>query len=316
MVRLSAAAQATLCYMAASVGMVISNKEAVSRLHAGTILLALQFFTTILATLLLHCLGLKTISGDRQDVWRWLPIGLLSGLLFWTGMQAIKYASLSTLTVLRNASPLFLLGAERILFGADVTPAMLASICLILFGVFMYGVDDLSAQASLGIIFVLLDAAMVCIDRLAEKHMLQIQPISLSTSALVLETNVVSLCFMIALLIGPLNQEWENLSLSTAGITWGLISCVVGAAIAFAGVALARNLSATAALIVTNVDKVLVMIYGLLILGDTIDALRLCGCFLAIGGGAWHAYARLQASEVPEESPEPTGRVVLIEATT
>ena len=44
------------------------------------------------------------------------------------------YASLSTLTVIRNASPLILLGAERLMFGVPITKDAIISLSTILIG--------------------------------------------------------------------------------------------------------------------------------------------------------------------------------------
>ncbi|CAE7844257.1 GFT1 [Symbiodinium microadriaticum] len=291
------AVRATTLYMICSVGMVVANKEAATRLQAGTILLAMQQLATILVACVLHILGSKEIRGNMHEVIRWSPIAVLSGLILWTGMQALMYASLSTLTVIRNASPLILLGAERLMFGVPITKDAIISLTTILIGVVIYCSDDISTKEALGIFLVVLDAAFVCLDRLAQRYLLQEMPVSLSSSALVLVSNAVGLLFSVALLFYPMHTELHEVEWTPAGISWSIASCIGGAAIAYAGIGLSRNLSATAALVVTNIDKVLVLCYGVMMLGDHFDSTKLCGCTFALVGGTWHAWGRLRAGE-------------------
>ncbi|CAE7208725.1 GONST4 [Symbiodinium pilosum] len=207
------------------------------------------------------------------------------------------YASLSTLTVIRNASPLILLGAERLMFGVPITKDAIISLTMILIGVVVYCSDDLSTKEALGIFLVVLDAAFLCLDRLAQRYLLQEMPVSLSSSALVLVSNAVGLGFSTVLLFFPMHTELHEVEWTPAGIAWSIASCIGGAAIAYAGIGLSRNLSATGALVVTNIDKVVVLCYGVMMLGDHFDSRKLCGCTFALVGGTWHAWGRLRAGE-------------------
>ncbi|CAK9017115.1 unnamed protein product [Durusdinium trenchii] len=295
------AIKATALYMICSVGMVVANKEAATRTQAGTILLAMQQCATITVAGVLHLVGAKLIRGNFHAVIRWTPIAVLSGLNLWTGMQALMYTTLSTLTVIRNASPLILLGAEHFMFGVAITKDAIVSLAIILLGVLIYCSDDISSQEALGILFVILDAFIVCLDRLAQRYLLQETPVNLSISALVLVSNIVGLFFSLALLFYPMHAELHETEWTMPGIAWALASCFGGAAIAYAGIGLSRNLSATGALVVTNIDKVLVLLYGILMLGDRFTTPKIVGGTLALLGGTWHAWSRLRTGEVKKQ---------------
>lgn len=295
------AIRATAMYMICSVGMVVANKEAATRTRAGTILLAMQQCTTIAVAGVLHLVRAKLIRGSFFEVVRWIPIAVLSGLNLWTGMQALMYTTLSTLTVIRNASPLILLGAERLIFGVPITKDAIISLAIILLGVVIYCSDDISSQEALGIFFVILDAFIVCLDRLAQRYLLQETPVNLSISALVLVNNIIGVFFSWALLVYPMHGELHETEWTISGIAWSLASCIGGAAIAYAGIGLSRNLSATGALVVTNIDKVLVLLYGVLMLGDRFNGPKILGCALALLGGAWLAWSRLRTGEVKKQ---------------
>lgn len=290
--------RAIAAYMLASVGMVVANKQTVSTLRAGTVLLALQMAVTCLAVLVLFACGLAPIEGTASAALRWAPTGILSGLLLWAGMEAVKHASLSTLTVLRNASPMFLLAAEWAAFGTRPTLGKAASLLVILVGVCLYTWADLQDANTdyRGIIFVLLDAALVCLDSLLERYLLALNPVNLSTGALVLVGNAVGLLPVAVLLLGPCAGEWAELHVDLRGSMWGLATLPGGVAMAYLGLLLRRVVSATGAVVVSNVDKVVVLLYGILCMGDRMDAWKVSGCALALVGGAWHAVAGSSAA--------------------
>jgi len=297
-----AAPVAIACYMAASVGMVVANKRAVGSLHAGTVLLAVQQLFTCAAVLAMSFFRVVALEGSWPDALRWSPTGMLSGLVLWAGMQAVKRASLATLTVVRNASPLFLLVAEWLAFGHRPTTGKVASLVVILVGVCVYTWDDMqdSSFDPMGIFFILLDAFLVCIDSLLERYLLALNPVDLSTPSCVLVTNSVGLIPVALLLLGPCSDEWSELEIDSSGMIWGLLTLPLGVAMAFVGISLRRVVSATAAVVVANVDKVVVLLYGVLFMGDGLDTWKGVGCAFALAGGAWHAVARRSA---PDEGP-------------
>eukprot|EP00927_Polykrikos_kofoidii_P061998 TRINITY_DN56821_c0_g1_i1.p1 TRINITY_DN56821_c0_g1~~TRINITY_DN56821_c0_g1_i1.p1 ORF type:complete len:338 (-),score=34.35 TRINITY_DN56821_c0_g1_i1:33-1046(-) len=285
--------KAIVMYMCTSVSLTVVNKIAVHHIIAGTVLVAVQLVATCAVTVMLHVSGLSRLSGTSGDALRWIPVGLLFGVLIWTGMQSGKYASLSTLTVLRNASPLLLLLAEWLLFGQRPTCAMVLSLFVSLFGICLYAWGELQTSTEVrGIIYISVDICLVCIDRVMERYLLQLKPIALSTSATVFIQNMAGLLPVMFLLIGPFSFEWRELDLGPTAVVWGLVSLPFGAAIAYVSVFLARALTATSALVVANIDKVLVLGYGVVIMHDALNGKKLLGCLIALLGGAWHAWAR------------------------
>lgn len=280
-------------YMAASVGMVIANKRAVGLLRAGTVLLAAQLLVTIAFVLLGATLRLLRPRGTLSGAARWSPTGVLNGLLLWTGMQSVKRSSLSTLTVVRNASPLFVLVAEWFAFGAQPSTGKVLSLVVILVGVCIYTWADLQDASTdrLGVVFIALDAFLVSVDGLLERYLLAVNPIDLNLAACVLVQNCTALLVTLLLLAGPLSGEWAEAETSELGLAWGALSLPGGVAMSFLGVFIRRVVSATAALVVSNVDKVMVLLYGVVVMGDGMDRFRAIGCVLALAGGAWHALA-------------------------
>ena len=50
-------------------------------------------------------------------------------------------------------------------------------------------------------------------------------------------------------------------------------------------------------MVVTNLNKFVVVLYGMLFLSEAATATSMLGCLITIGGGAWYAKAREQAAE-------------------
>eukprot|EP00929_Paragymnodinium_shiwhaense_P001299 TRINITY_DN101525_c0_g1_i1.p1 TRINITY_DN101525_c0_g1~~TRINITY_DN101525_c0_g1_i1.p1 ORF type:complete len:345 (+),score=62.22 TRINITY_DN101525_c0_g1_i1:106-1140(+) len=292
------AVEAVLFYVVTSTLMMVANKKAVIEIKAGTVLVAAQMVATCLFALGMHVTGLCKLRGNFADAVRWAPTGLLFGVILWTGIMSVKYASLSTITVVRNASPMALLIGEWAVFGLRPSKEMVLSLLLLLCGVCMYVYSDTSMIGSetrtLGMLFIAADVVFVCLDRLLERYLLAHKPVQLSATALVLVSNSVGcLAVLFSLYFGLCGEEGHEIQLrSFPAYAWGCTSLFCGAAIAFASVQLARSVSATTALVVSNVDKVLVLSYGVLCMGDKFDAPRALGCFVALLGGSWHLLER------------------------
>eukprot|EP00933_Yihiella_yeosuensis_P005960 TRINITY_DN110586_c0_g1_i1.p1 TRINITY_DN110586_c0_g1~~TRINITY_DN110586_c0_g1_i1.p1 ORF type:complete len:344 (-),score=26.30 TRINITY_DN110586_c0_g1_i1:12-1043(-) len=291
------ASHAVAFYMMSSVGMTVANKRAVGSFHAGTVLLGIQLLATCVIVILLWACGMTRIEGTRSAMMTWAPTGLLSGGVMWAGMQALKHASLSTLTVVRNASPLFLLLAEWRLFHVKPSKSATLSLLVILTGVCIYTWDDLQVEHGdvLGIVYIALDAFLVCIDGMLERYLLALKPVELSTGALVLISNGVGLLPVILLLMGPCAAEWSEIHIDTSSLIWGCLTLPGGALMSYSSVFLRCSVSATAALVVANADKILILGYGILCMKDQMNILKTSGCALALLGSAWHAWARVSS---------------------
>ena len=76
-----------------------------------------------------------------------------------------------------------------------------------------------------------------------------------------------------------------------------VISCLNGLAISYAGLRVQQLVTATSFMVLTNVNKVLVVTFGVLVLGDPISATSGFGVCIAIGGGLWYAQERKRLDE-------------------
>merc|ERR1719231_65460 len=81
--------------------------------------------------------------------------------------------------------------------------------------------------------------------------------------------------------------RWEEAwgGLSTRGAAMIALSCLNGLAISYAGLRVQQLVTATTFMVLTNVNKVLVVLFGVLALGDPITPLSSLGVAVAIGAG-------------------------------
>jgi len=97
--------------------------------------------------------------------------------------------------------------------------------------------------------------------------------------------------------------HWSTVSSTLTYAEWMLIgaSCLNGLAISYAGLRVQQLVTATTFMVLTNVNKFVVIIFGVVALHDPLSARSAFGVLLAMGGGVWYAQARAKA---PEERKE------------
>ena len=81
------------------------------------------------------------------------------------------------------------------------------------------------------------------------------------------------------------------------------LSAVVGLAIGWAGINLQQYVSATSLLVLTNVNKVIVILIGILFLGDSASWASVLGAVVALGGGVCYGLARRCVAQTGSSAP-------------
>merc|ERR1712023_62883 len=104
-------------------------------------------------------------------------------------------------------------------------------------------------------------------------------------------------CLAMPLMMLAFN-EWGSLG-NFADVTpagWGFIiwSCLCGACISYTAFRAQRRISATSFLVVVNMNKFVVVAYGIIALGESYKPLAGVGCALALLGGAYYSWDRSQ----------------------
>ena len=100
-------------------------------------------------------------------------------------------------------------------------------------------------------------------------------------------------------------SRWSDVAaeMTLGGAILVLTSCINGLAISYAGLRVQQMVTATSFMVLTNVNKFVVILFGVLVLKDELTALSTLGVLLAMGGGLWYGRARSRMQEFSAAPP-------------
>ena len=324
-----------LFFMLCSCSMLIVNKLALNALPLPFVVLTLQMGFAVVA---LCCAPCYLRFGSLQDVLRWcrgIP-WLFAGMLG-SSMLALNFASMAALVVVRNMGPLLALPIERAYQEKiAVSVRSVAAMVVILAGVVLYMYNDVTldpANAALGLLYMFINLVLAIIHGLLTRRLLAVAPVDISSNGIVVLNNF---CSLLPMAFGGVvnSNEWARLPEAAKKLgagEWTLIvaSCTVGLGISWAGInvqrytsatrlgkgasytratprslprlPLYRYISATTMLVLTNLNKFVVIGFGIVFLGESDSWQAILGCITALGGGVWYAQERAALNRKKEE---------------
>jgi len=324
-----------LFFMACSCSMLIVNKLALNALPLPFVVLTLQMGFAVVA---LCCAPCYLRFGSLQDVLRWcrgIP-WLFAGMLG-SSMLALNFASMAALVVVRNMGPLLALPIERAYQEKiAVSVRSVAAMVVILAGVVLYMYNDVTldpANAALGLLYMFINLVLAIIHGLLTRRLLAVAPVDISSNGIVVLNNF---CSLLPMAFGGVvnSNEWARLPEAAKKLgagEWALIvaSCTVGLGISWAGInvqrytsatrlgkgasytratprslprlPLYRYISATTMLVLTNLNKFVVIGFGIVFLGESDSWQAILGCITALGGGVWYAQERAALNRKKKE---------------
>ena len=162
-------------------------------------------------------------------------------------------------------------------------------------GVLIYESHDLDFSPA-GLVFLMVNLAAACMERLAQRHLLAVKTVDCSRPALMVLNNGIGAVLTSILLVAFAPTEWHALKHATrrvkgASVTVAL-SCLVGCAISYSGLWLQKLVTATSFMVLGCSTKVAVIAWGMLFLGEAAGPFSVFGAALSVAGG--YAYARLR----------------------
>ena len=322
-----------LFFMMCSCSMLIVNKLALNALPLPFVVLTLQMAFAVVA---LCCAPCYLRFGSLQDVLRWcrgIP-WLFAGMLG-SSMLALNFASMAALVVVRNMGPLLALPIERAYQEKiAVSVRSVAAMVVILAGVVLYMYNDVTldpANAALGLLYMFINLVLAIIHGLLTRRLLAVAPVDISSNGIVVLNNF---CSLLPMAFGGVvnSNEWARLPEAAKKLgagEWALIvaSCTVGLGISWAGInvqrcgprnsgairaqfgailerplpPLCRYISATTMLVLTNLNKFVVIGFGIVFLGESDSWQAILGCITALGGGVWYAQERAALNRKKKE---------------
>jgi len=152
----------------------------------------------------------------------------------------------------------------------------------------------------------LLNMIAAVLERLVQRKLIAINPIDVSKTGMMLINNAASLLLMVPLLFwfGEHDKWYRFRSLNRTGMTLLVASCVNAVAISWAGINAQGYVTATTFMVLTNLNKFVVIGFGMAFLNEARTWQAYVGCVIALSGGLWYARIRSQPIAPPKVAPE------------
>jgi len=298
-------------WMICSIGMMLFNKFAIKAFPVECTLVALQMGVTVLAMVLFCFRSIKI--GSLWDVLRWtMVVPFFTGMLL-SSILALKFAPMSLVVVFRTLSPMASLLIER--FYPDplrISLPMLGSIATMAGGAALY-TSAMHKSGLGGIGWVFLNIFFAVGDRLLQRLMLakDQNPVDISKTGITLLNNLEGMLPLVVVM-GIKNELAEIpaavAEISTSGIVWVILSCLVGVAISYTGIWAQSLISATSFLVLVNANKfVIIFIEAFCLKSKTLAPIQVVGAIVTILGGVLYGKAReaLEAESKRKAEREP-----------
>lgn len=250
------------CFVIASCTMMPLNKVVMRRLHHTP-------FTAVAGQMLGGALLLAFGSHRMSSgVYRCLVLPPLFTMMIVTSMFSLHYASLGAIMAIRNTAPLICLPLENLF----VTPRPIdgktaTSLALVLAGCVGYVWNDLHTSM-LGVALIGVNTIASVFDRLVQRSLLSETDISKATILLV--NNLVGGCIVAGLAYVAEEDSIGAMQKEEARVPW-VASILVGLCLGYSGVWAQSHVNATTHLLLSNLNRIVVLLVGSIVLGETVQ---------------------------------------------
>jgi drug/metabolite transporter (DMT)-like permease len=286
------------CYVVASIGMNLLNKEAATTFRSTFLLVIIQMAFASAVILLME---FRKMSCARYgDLLRWAAVPLAFAGMLATSMWAMREASLSAVLILKNFLPIVSFAAEKALFNTplSITKSMVFSLFVTFVGTVLYGFADASVT-NLGKLFVVVNCVFTLADRLIQTYYLKLSgDFTISVPLCMLLNNTLGIVPMLALAFASGEMPQWRAAIDQADSDtwlWVVLSSGCGACLGYVGLRTQQLVSGTTVLVLQNLNKILLLGMSAAFLGDSLRPLSWVGCAISIGGCCWYSALRLPA---------------------
>jgi len=242
-----------LLWLASTLSMNLSNKEAVQ--STPTLLALLQMvFTVLVLVLIWPVLGMDSF-GQLRELTPWLPVCFLFAAMLVTALIGFALAPISVIIIMASLRPLIALTIETNLFGDSATNYRIAGAVLGAVGAVVYLVGNMPAAdvSTTALVVLGFNSLVATVDRCYQRYYLHHKPVKATKAALVLTFNVGGALLVLAAYplwkheVPFFQERWAGWE---AGRDIGdlyivLLSCLSGLALGYFGVAFQTDISAT-----------------------------------------------------------------------
>lgn len=251
----------------------------------------MAFTTAVLLFCCRHCLHI----GSWNDFLRWARlIPLLYAMMLTSSLLALNSYSMGAMIVVRNIAPILTMPIEKA-WHEDVPADMCTFVILlyILSGAVLYVNND-THFSPFGLMMMIVNMMVASMERLIQRRLIAVKPVDISKMGMLGINNAIGMVYVSSLLlVFPEYQSWTQV-LRKSDYTYLLLflSCITGLGIGWTAINAQHYVSATTMLVLTNLNKVIVIVYGMLILGESSTPQAIGGCAIVLTGGLLYAHDR------------------------
>jgi len=289
--------------MVSSFSMASLNSLVVAHLPIPLTIVSVQMAFTVASV---GCSPSSLSWGSLEDIRRW---GAVEPFLFLGSVAssavALNYAPTGLMSFCRHAAPLASALIEAHFRNPFVLTAhTLGSMGVMLAGAAMYLSHDFNAWTKAGVAIASVNALFAVMDRVVQRHLIANIPVDISKTMMMLLNNGIAVlpCFLLALAAGEHTQWRAKLRRVNTQSVLLVLSCLNAAALCYLGIRLQHHVTATTFMVLTNMSKLVVVIFGAAFLGEATSALSMAGVLVSIAGSFYYVEARKRAEKAPRES--------------
>eukprot|EP00747_Dinoflagellata_sp_TGD_P163619 gnl/TRDRNA2_/TRDRNA2_182475_c0_seq1.p1 gnl/TRDRNA2_/TRDRNA2_182475_c0~~gnl/TRDRNA2_/TRDRNA2_182475_c0_seq1.p1 ORF type:complete len:478 (+),score=78.77 gnl/TRDRNA2_/TRDRNA2_182475_c0_seq1:59-1492(+) len=284
------------CWLVSSFGMNVMNKLAASHFPSTCLLVIIQMVFADFVMIL----EWKNMTYEKlSDVIKWMIVPLFFAGMLSTSIWAFKETTMSTVLILRNVLPLFAFAVEKYLFNnpATVTASLILSMFVAFAGTVLYGFTNISVTKFSAFI-ILANCVITVADRVLQRYFLASKDFTVSVPLCMAINNVVGVVpmFILAICLGEV-PKWSETVLMASPRTWVwvVMSGLFGTCLGYLGLKCQKLVSATTFLMLQNFNKIALIVFGMMSMGDKMYGIPMAGCLVSMLGTLWYGYERLPA---------------------
>lgn len=202
------------------------------------------------------------------ELYRCLILPPLFATMLVTSMLSLQHASLGAIVAIRNTAPLICLPLEHYFVAPQhVSVRSVASLACMLFGCIGYVWHDLHTT-HVGLVLATINMLAGVCDRLVQRHILSTEEVN--KCSLLLINNLAGGLIVAALAAAAKENAVAALCKESARLLW-LLSVAAGLLMGYSGALAQAHVSATTHLLVSNMNRVVVLLVGSTLFGETVQ---------------------------------------------
>lgn len=216
-----------------------------------------------------------------SDIYRCLVLPPLFATMLFMSMLSLQHASLGSIMAIRNTAPLAALPLEHCLVAPQhMGLRTVAALFFVLAGCVGYVWEDLNTS-TYGVLLAGANMLVGVGDRLVQRHILSTTDVSKCSVLFV--NNLLGGGIVSALAVATHEDATRAAYKQEVWIPW-VLSVFVGLSLGYSGAQAQEHVSATTHLLISNLNRILVLLIGNVLLGEVVKWQQWVAICVSLGG--------------------------------